>query len=219
MHIFIHDKHYELREYLLEKFDHQCAYCGRELSDAMLEIEHMTPKIRGGTNELSNLVIACSTCNREKGTRTPEEWAEDLRTSQSSIDHDRARNCSRVREKVCTLFKDATIAGQGKITGMSTLRRVSFNLNPDSDADLLARIEQYPPGIRAQQIKRWIYQGLRSETTMEQRLADLEQRLRVVEARSSLPIPQSELSRDASQWDESVIEDLLQDWQQKGDES
>ena len=96
--------------------------------------------------------------------------------------------------------------------------RIILSCDSEDDADLLARIRQCRAGTRSQQLKQWIYQGLHSEPlTVEQRLADLEERLRMVEARSSLP--QSEPSRGASQWDESVMGDLLQDWQQKGDES
>ena len=59
---------YEVREYLLEKFKHQCAYCG--MSGVPLEVEHIIPKSRGGTNRISNLAIACHTCNQKKGSMT-----------------------------------------------------------------------------------------------------------------------------------------------------
>lgn len=32
-----------------------------------LQIEHMIPVCRGGTNALTNLVLACEPCNRKKG--------------------------------------------------------------------------------------------------------------------------------------------------------
>ncbi len=97
--------------------------------------------------------------------------------------------------------------------------RIILSCDSEDDADLLARIRQYRSGTRSQQLKQWIYQGLRSEPlTVEQRLADLEQQVQAMKAQLSLSIPQSEPSRDASQWDESVMEDLLQDWQQKGDD-
>jgi hypothetical protein len=58
---------YELREYLLEKWNHTCAYCGK--SDVPLQIEHMVPKARGGTDRVSNLTLACEKCNIKKGTK------------------------------------------------------------------------------------------------------------------------------------------------------
>lgn len=58
---------YEVKEYLLDKWNRQCAYCGA--SDTPLEIEHIKPRRKGGTNRISNLAIACCKCNQEKGTQ------------------------------------------------------------------------------------------------------------------------------------------------------
>ena len=63
---------YEIREYLLEKWGRKCAYCGKK--NIPLEIEHITPKSRGGSNKVSNLTIACHKCNQEKGNNTAEEF-------------------------------------------------------------------------------------------------------------------------------------------------
>ncbi|HDL16055.1 MAG TPA: hypothetical protein ENH28_07890, partial [Euryarchaeota archaeon] len=63
---------YEVREYLLEKWKHECAYCGK--GNIPLEIEHIIPKIRGGTNRVSNLTLACHKYNQKKGDKTAEEF-------------------------------------------------------------------------------------------------------------------------------------------------
>ena len=63
---------YEVREYLLQKFNRRCAYCGKK--DVPLEIEHIIPKSRGGSDRVSNLTIACHECNQEKGNQTAEEF-------------------------------------------------------------------------------------------------------------------------------------------------
>ena len=73
---------YEVREYLLEKFGRKCAYC--EYTDAYrltgkenipgLEVEHIIPKARNGSNRISNLTIACRKCNDKKGTQTAKEF-------------------------------------------------------------------------------------------------------------------------------------------------
>jgi 5-methylcytosine-specific restriction endonuclease McrA len=55
---------YELREYLLEKWSRQCAYCGAQ--NVPLQIEHIQPKARGGSNRASNLTLACRCCNEKK---------------------------------------------------------------------------------------------------------------------------------------------------------
>jgi 5-methylcytosine-specific restriction endonuclease McrA len=63
---------YEVREYLLEKFGRKCVYCGAE--NIPLQIEHIVPGARGGNNRVSNLTLACESCNRKKGTKTAEEF-------------------------------------------------------------------------------------------------------------------------------------------------
>lgn len=63
---------YEVREYLLEKWQRKCAYCGAE--NVPLEIEHIHPKSLGGTNRISNLALACHACNQKKGNRPLTEF-------------------------------------------------------------------------------------------------------------------------------------------------
>ncbi|MFO1432780.1 MAG: RNA-guided endonuclease IscB [Candidatus Competibacteraceae bacterium] len=63
---------YEVREYLLEKWHRRCAYCGK--ANVPLEIEHLTPRSRGGSDRVSNLTLACTPCNQKKGHRTAAEF-------------------------------------------------------------------------------------------------------------------------------------------------
>ena len=60
----------EIREYLLEKWNRTCAYCG--CKDVPLQIEHIHPKSKGGTNRISNLCLACEHCNTKKGVKSIE---------------------------------------------------------------------------------------------------------------------------------------------------
>lgn len=57
---------YEVREYLLHKWKRQCAYCSKQ--DIPLEIEHIVPRAKGGSNRVSNLTLACKPCNKAKDT-------------------------------------------------------------------------------------------------------------------------------------------------------
>lgn len=52
---------YDVREYLLEKFNRTCVYCGAQ--NVRLEVEHLIPRSRGGSDRVTNLVIACQKCN------------------------------------------------------------------------------------------------------------------------------------------------------------
>ena len=63
---------YEVREYLLEKWNRTCAYCGK--TDVPLEIDHIHPRSKGGSERVSNLTLACRPCNERKGNRDVEEF-------------------------------------------------------------------------------------------------------------------------------------------------
>src|SRR5215468_12043596 len=63
---------YELRQYLLEQWNRRCAYCGA--TGVPLQIEHILPRSRGGTDRASNLTLACEPCNTAKGSRTAAEF-------------------------------------------------------------------------------------------------------------------------------------------------
>lgn len=66
---------YEVREYLLEKFNRTCVYCGAK--DTPLEVEHIKPKSKGGSNRVSNLTIACVPCNQAKSNLDIKEFLAD----------------------------------------------------------------------------------------------------------------------------------------------
>src|SRR5829696_2291213 len=66
----------------LTKFIHvprrfRCQYCGRPAAELKpreaLTRDHVIPMSRGGTNDWTNVVTACSPCNTRKGNRLPVE--------------------------------------------------------------------------------------------------------------------------------------------------
>jgi 5-methylcytosine-specific restriction endonuclease McrA len=63
---------YEVRESLLEKWGHQCAHCKH--ANVPLQIEHMRPRSRQGSDALWNLTLSCEACNLRKGTQTAAEF-------------------------------------------------------------------------------------------------------------------------------------------------
>ncbi|MGM0553079.1 MAG: RNA-guided endonuclease IscB [Pseudomonadota bacterium] len=97
----------EVREYLLHRHQHQCAYCTGRSGDPVLEIEHVHPRSRGGSHRVGNLVIACWTCNRDKGNRTPGEWAEALGW-RSMLDRARKANAERIDAGKRPSLRDAS---------------------------------------------------------------------------------------------------------------
>lgn len=46
-----------------------CQYCGRKSPDVLLQVDHIEPVSKGGTNDLLNLITSCFDCNSGKSDR------------------------------------------------------------------------------------------------------------------------------------------------------
>jgi 5-methylcytosine-specific restriction endonuclease McrA len=92
---------YEVREYLLNKWNRQCAYCGKK--ESPLQVEHIHPRAKQGTNRMSNLCLACEPCNKAKGTqdiqvflaKKPEELKRILAQAKAPLKDAAAVNSTR----------------------------------------------------------------------------------------------------------------------------
>ena len=106
-------KGYECREYLLEKWNRQCAYCG--VKDVPFEIEHIQPKSQGGSDRVSNLCLACHKCNQRKANRD----IKDFLKGKSDV-------LNRVLKQAKTTLKDAASVNSTRWALFNTLK--SFGL-------------------------------------------------------------------------------------------
>lgn len=69
-------RHFSLplsRRTVLARDHYTCQYCGERLPKAILTMDHVQPRSKGGETCWENVVAACASCNRRKGGRTPEE--------------------------------------------------------------------------------------------------------------------------------------------------
>lgn len=64
-----------VREYLLEKWNRICAYC--DANGVPLNIDHIHPLSRGGSDRVSNLTLACIPCNQSKGALPVDEFVSE----------------------------------------------------------------------------------------------------------------------------------------------
>ena len=46
-----------------------CQYCGAKAPDVILEVDHIKPVAKGGTDDILNLITACRDCNRGKSKK------------------------------------------------------------------------------------------------------------------------------------------------------
>lgn len=123
---------YEVREYLLNKWQRKCAYC--EIENVPLQVEHIHPKAKGGTNRISNLCLACEKCNAKKGTqdiakflaKKPDTLKRILSQAKRPLKDAAAVNSTR-----WSLFQRLKQTGLSVTTGsggLTKFNRTRFNL-------------------------------------------------------------------------------------------
>lgn len=66
------------RDKILTRDGYTCRYCGNQLDEYNIHLDHVYPKSRGGKRTYENMVISCPPCNMKKHARTPEEAGMDL---------------------------------------------------------------------------------------------------------------------------------------------
>lgn len=110
---------YEVREYLLNKFARQCAYCGAK--DTALEVEHIQPRSKGGSNRISNLTLACHSCNQRKGNRDIKEFL----SSKPDV-------LSKVLAQAKAPLKDAAAVNTTRWALLETLKQTGLPISTGS---------------------------------------------------------------------------------------
>ena len=100
---------YEVREYLLEKWGRQCAYC--DIQDVPMQIEHIVPLASGGSNRVSNLTLACGPCNQKKAALPLELF----------LKKDLAR-AARIKAQCKRPLKDAAVVNSTRWVLFNTLK-------------------------------------------------------------------------------------------------
>ncbi len=124
---------YEVREYLLEKWGRECAYCGT--TDTPLEIEHVVPRSSGGSNRITNLTLACHVCNQAKGNGTLDAFfATDkglkkrLKANGLSAD----TRLDRVQRELKRPLRDATAVNATRWALYQALKATGLPVNTGS---------------------------------------------------------------------------------------
>jgi len=62
-----------IKAYVRTRDKHTCQYCG-EVSPVKMEVDHIIPRSRGGSDVPGNLVASCHECNQKKGKQTAAEF-------------------------------------------------------------------------------------------------------------------------------------------------
>lgn len=68
----------KVRFTVLRRDNYTCQYCGAKAPNVQLTIDHALPVAKGGGNDISNLVTACSACNYGKGAEAAIHFEEEV---------------------------------------------------------------------------------------------------------------------------------------------
>ncbi|MEG5018475.1 MULTISPECIES: RNA-guided endonuclease IscB [unclassified Microcoleus] len=138
---------YEIREYLLNKWERKCAYCGE--INTPLQVEHIHPKAKDGSNRISNLCLACDACNKKKGTQDVEQFLskkpEILKRILSQAKRP-LKDAAAVNSTRWTLFNRLRTTGLPVSTGsggLTKFNRIQLNLPKTHwlDAACIGKVE------------------------------------------------------------------------------
>ena len=65
----IHISKRSIRDEIFDLYGEKCLKCG---SNKNIQLDHIVPVVKGGSNDISNLQPLCKTCNTSKGTKTED---------------------------------------------------------------------------------------------------------------------------------------------------
>jgi 5-methylcytosine-specific restriction endonuclease McrA/ribosomal protein L21E len=102
------------KAYLFEREQGCCIYCGIHASKAKIEIDHVVPKSKGGTDSLNNLVLSCNACNQAKGNQDVQTFLK----GKSSV-------LKRVKEHLGINYRDAAHTNSIRLFVLNKLRAMA----------------------------------------------------------------------------------------------
>lgn len=70
----------KITRHLIQIFGNKCCYRGKSVSVKNITIDHISPRQKGGSNRINNLLLSCINCNSRKGTKNIGKFILDQYT-------------------------------------------------------------------------------------------------------------------------------------------
>jgi HNH endonuclease len=116
-----------LYEQVAERARHRCEYClaPEELSNKEFQVEHISPRVRGGSEDLNNLALACIRCNLSKAAA---QIAPDRESMQEiTLFNPRTDDWSACFSFVLQPANERALIEGNNAVGRATVRRLRMN--------------------------------------------------------------------------------------------
>lgn len=75
----------KLRFDVFKRDSFTCQYCGATPPGVILHVDHITPVVDGGSNDIDNLLTSCDACNLGKGATPLSEIPKSLKEKAAEI--------------------------------------------------------------------------------------------------------------------------------------
>lgn len=107
----------EKRDALVARGNHTCVYCGRTHlhvadfetchAETVATLDHVVPRAAGGSNDPSNLVVACLSCNSSRQDTPLAQWAAKLAAQKAAelVQDDEAARALFAREYAAAILR------------------------------------------------------------------------------------------------------------------
>jgi ATP adenylyltransferase len=76
-----------LRYQVLSRAQGRCELCGISKDEKALDVDHIIPRSKGGSDDISNLQALCYTCNRQKRNTDPTDFRSLVEQYQDRDEH------------------------------------------------------------------------------------------------------------------------------------
>lgn len=120
----------KLRFSVFARDSFSCRYCGRQSDQVVLNVDHIIPVAKGGTNDEANLVTACFDCNSGKSDTAISHAAptesDRLRLAQEMNEQKQAAMAAKAAREAKEVVSDALLDYWCECTGRDSVDRGTF---------------------------------------------------------------------------------------------
>lgn len=141
----------KLRHEVFKRDGYRCRECGLSKEETSLEIDHIIPVAKGGTNDIDNLQTLCRQCNRMKHT---DEWVggeTDLKEAENELNVLKQQLKELKKSLKQTHNKDEILDLKFMI---KILEKESIPKTQDKINQIIKDNEEFEAKIRIQQIEK-----------------------------------------------------------------
>lgn len=132
----------KMRFEVLKRDKFTCQYCGRQAPDVVLNVDHITPVAKGGTNDITNLITSCFDCNSGKKDRVlSDDTVVKKQKAQLDMLQERREQIEMMHEWQMQLTDE--MLDVGVIVSDIIKKMTGYELNANGKKDVAALVQQF----------------------------------------------------------------------------